>query len=80
MKVNGQIDEVKQSRPRLILRWVTIWQPHFFSLTEKISGKLGKFARSIGISKIPDWEVFLNDVCLAGKCVCDGFVHCPVEI
>ena len=31
VRVNGLVIEIKQSRPRQILRWVTIWQPQFFS-------------------------------------------------
>ena len=43
---SGQINEVKQSRPRRILRWVTIKQPQVLSAWQK---KLK--ASSIGISK-----------------------------
>ena len=48
VRVNGKISEVKQSALRLILRWVTIWDPNilsFFSLAMigKILGKLAKF-------------------------------------
>ena len=38
VRVNGQITEVKQPRPWLILRWVTIWHPHFLSLAEILPG------------------------------------------
>ena len=48
VRVNGKISEVKQPTLRLILRWVTIWDPNilsFFSLavTGKILGKLAEF-------------------------------------
>ena len=45
----GQIIEVKQSRPRLILRWVTIWQPHFFQLGKNIRQirQICKFHRNV---------------------------------
>ena len=48
VRVNGQITEVKQQRPRLILRWVTIWNPCILFLSVVTSRKLIKFA---GISK-----------------------------
>ena len=32
VRVNGQITEVKQLRLRLILRWVTIYDPYILSL------------------------------------------------
>ena len=31
MRMNGKISEVKQSALRLILRWVTIWDPNILS-------------------------------------------------
>ena len=31
VRVNGKITEVKQSALRLILRWVTIWDPNILS-------------------------------------------------
>ena len=48
VKVNGQVTKVKQTRPRLILRWVT-----WLKLAEILSN-LGKFAKcscSAGVSK-----------------------------
>ena len=33
VRVNGQITEVKQSRPRMILRWVTIKDPYMLSFS-----------------------------------------------
>ena len=45
VRVNGQITEVKQSRPRIILRWVTISDPYilsFFSLA-----MISKYIRQI---------------------------------
>ena len=62
--VNGQITEVKQPRPWLILRWGTIWHPcilSFFSVWLQLAetlGKLGKFARSTGILKILNWDPY----------------------
>ena len=52
VRVNGQNTEVKQPRPWIILRCVTIWHPQcfFFGLAE-ILDKLGKFASLTGISR-----------------------------
>ena len=50
MKVNGQVNEVKQILAWAILGRVTIWQPQiFFSLAEKLGklGKLGTFGSSV---------------------------------
>ena len=40
MRVNGQINKVKQLLVWAILEWVTIWQPHVFSAWQKSSANL----------------------------------------
>ena len=41
-RMNGQITEVKQPRPRIILRWMTVWHPQFSFRLVEILGNLCK--------------------------------------
>ena len=52
VRVNGQITEVKEPRPRLILRWVEILNPSIslWPWLAEILGKLGKFYCSVGFA------------------------------
>ena len=71
VRVNGKITEVKQSTLRLILRWVTIWNPNILSflvwlwLALLISLSFGK--NSIGLSCIKHCEALLEIFCLTNS-------------
>ena len=51
VRVNDQINDVKQLLAWAILGWVTIWQPQFFFSLAETLGKLGKLASSVWITE-----------------------------
>ena len=58
MKVNGQINDIRQSGPRRILRWVTIWHPQkfFFQFGRNVR-KISQPNRNFKKKTSNDWKV-----------------------
>ena len=50
VRVNGKISEVKQSELRLILRWVTIWDPNILAVIDKNIRQISQISQILLIS------------------------------